>query len=564
MKSFESDPPPKAADSAALPTEPSSRLVEDCLVLWLLHHPSIQVETEVAKLRRIVSTVILFSDRDECRVYIQKIRVEKIFLIVPAMETSLDALRELPQVEKIYVLDASFQQVEKKIDSIVLAERFFDIDSLCRQLETDVELCGLDILLITTSAPPHDDASSVSAQQQEASFRFAQLMREILYRLKFENNAKNEFVSFCRIHYAGNTEQLRIIDDFETNYRPQKALYWLTRQCFIWRVLQRMQRTLEIDILYKLGFLVKHAHTQLMIFQENHQTGTAALSTVYRGKTMFKEKFEALVKNNTGGLLSFGNFFSAHADREVGLEFIRRRLAFLPNAVGVLFEIHVDPTIHNARSPCASLDRVRADEKIDQNGIFFGMHAVFRIDLVDQFIDEVMNLDWIVRLTLLSDDDQQLLRLVAPLRSSEVHANPLSYMGKLFMEMGEYSRAEQFFLGMLQDASVRSQPRRLVRVHNGLGTNYLNKGDYVKALEQFQHAVQVSLTYLPPRHTDLAPLYDAIGKSYFQQGDYQKAVENYGRAADLVGQNSQPGNDQLFNDLNTRINSAKKLMNSQP
>lgn len=564
MKSFESDPSAKVADSAALPTEPSSRLVEDCLVLWLLPDSSVRVETEVAKLRRIVSTVILFSDRDECRVYIQKIRVEKIFLLVPAMETFLDALRELPQLEKIYVLDASFQQVEKKIDSVLVSERFFDIDSLCKQLETDVELCGLDILLITTSAPPHDDASSVSARQQEASFRFAQLMREILYRLKFENSAKNEFVNFCRIHYAGNTEQLRIIDDFETNYRPQKALYWLTRQCFIWRVLQRMQRTLEIDILYKLGFLVKHAHTQLMIFQENHQTGTDALSTVYRGKTMFKEKFEALVKNNTGGLLSFGNFFSAHADREIGLEFIRRRLAFLPDAVGVLFEIHVDPTIHNARSPCASLDKVRADEKIEQNGIFFGMHAVFRIDLVDQFIDEVMNLDWIVRLTLLSDDDQQLLRLVAPLRSSEVHANPLSYMGKLFMEMGEYSRAEQFFLGMLQDASVRSQPRRLVRVHNGLGTNYLNKGDYIQALEQFQHAVQVSLTYLPPRHADLAPLYDAIGKSYFQQGDYQKAVENYGRAADLVGQNTQPGNDQLFSDLNTRINSAKKLMNSRP
>lgn len=564
MKSFESDPSAKVADSAALPTEPSSRLVEDCLVLWLLPDSSVRVETEVAKLRRIVSTVILFSDRDECRVYIQKIRVEKIFLLVPAMETFLDALRELPQLEKIYVLDASFQQVEKKIDSVLVSERFFDIDSLCKQLETDVELCGLDILLITTSAPPHDDASSVSARQQEASFRFAQLMREILYRLKFENSAKNEFVNFCRIHYAGNTEQLRIIDDFETNYRPQKALYWLTRQCFIWRVLQRMQRTLEIDILYKLGFLVKHAHMQLMIFQENHQTGTDALSTVYRGKTMFKEKFEALVKNNTGGLLSFGNFFSAHADREIGLEFIRRRLAFLPDAVGVLFEIHVDPTIHNARSPCASLDKVRADEKIEQNGIFFGMHAVFRIDLVDQFIDEVMNLDWIVRLTLLSDDDQQLLRLVAPLRSSEVHANPLSYMGKLFMEMGEYSRAEQFFLGMLQDASVRSQPRRLVRVHNGLGTNYLNKGDYIQALEQFQHAVQVSLTYLPPRHADLAPLYDAIGKSYFQQGDYQKAVENYGRAADLVGQNTQPGNDQLFSDLNTRINSAKKLMNSRP
>ena len=545
MKSFELDSlPGQSSEPSALATAPSSRLVEDCLVLWLLPAGSTPPASEVSKLCHVVSTVIVFSERDECLAYIAKIRVEKVFLIVSALDSSLEGARDWPQVEKIYVLDSCGLTLE----------------SLCQQLEKDVELCGLDLLLITSSAPPHDDGNSLVAKQQEASFLFAQLMREVLYRLKFENNAKSEFVSFCRLHYAGNPEQLRIIDDFETNYRPQKAIYWLTRSSFIWRILQRMQRTLEVDILYKLGFLVKHAHTQLTIFQENQQTGTETLCTVYRGKTMFKEKFDVLLKNNTGGLLSFGNFFTGHADREIGLEFIRRRLASLPNAVGVLFEIHVDPSIHNARSPCASLDKLRPEERSEQNGIFFGMHAVFRIDLVDQFIDEMLNIDWMVRLTLLSDDDQQLLRLVAPLRSSDVHANPISYMGKLFMEMGEYARAEQFFLGMLHDASVRSQPRRLVRVHNGLGTNYLNKGDYGKALEQFQHAVQVSLTYLPPRHTDLAPLYDAIGKSYFQQGDYQKAVEHYGRAADLVG---QPGNEQLIHDLNTRINSAKKLMNNR-
>jgi tetratricopeptide (TPR) repeat protein len=130
------------------------------------------------------------------------------------------------------------------------------------------------------------------------------------------------------------------------------------------------------------------------------------------------------------------------------------------------------------------------------------------------------------------------------------------------MEMGEYIQAEQFFLEMLQDTSVRSQPGRLVRVHNGLGANYMYKGDYANALEQYQQALDVSLSYLPPNHTDLAPLYDAIGKSYFHLSEYQKAVENYERAADLVGLNTQIGNSQFVSDLSSRMNSAKKLLNN--
>jgi len=322
-----------------------------------------------------------------------------------------------------------------------------------------------------------------------------------------------------------------------------------------------MQRTFEIDILYKLGFLLKHAHTQLNNLQENNSFVSENVLIVYRGKTMFSDKFNALVKNNCDGLLSFGNLLTAHVDKKHEINFVRRRLTTFPNAIGILFEIYVNPTIRSVRSPFASLDKIHGDEKIEKNGLLFGTCSVFHIDSIEQFTDESAITIWNVKLTLISDDDQQLLRLVDPLRSIEVHANPLSFMGKIFMEMGEYTQAEQFFLGMLQDASVRSQPRRLSRVHNGLGANYMQKGDYAKALEQYQQALNVSLSYLPPTHTDLAPLYDAIGKIYLHLNEYQKAVENYERAADLVGQSAQTTNEQFVSDLNTRIDSAKKLLN---
>ncbi|CAF5034614.1 unnamed protein product, partial [Rotaria sp. Silwood1] len=217
----------------------------------------------------------------------------------------------------------------------------------------------------------------------------------------------------------------------------------------------------------------------------------------------------------------------------------------------------------STRSPFAALDKIHVDEQIERNGILFSLSTVFRINSIKEFTDNLTITIWTVKLSLVADDDQQLLRLVAPLRSSEIHANPLSYAGKLFMEMGEYAHAEQFFIEMLQDASVRSQPRRLVRVHNGLGANYMIIGDYIKALEQYRQALDVSLSYLPPIHTDLAPLYDAIGKSYFYLGDYKRAIENYDKAADLIELNGQSSNDQLISDLKIRLGNTKKLLDNE-
>lgn len=561
-KPIEIESRPKSAKSHTAPTQKCDRIVEDCIVIWLLNNSSIEIEIEKTKLCHVVSTVKLFTNSNECVNYITKTSIEKIFLIIPAMESFVDTIQNLPQIEKIYILNSIVHDLENNKDLIPILNNFHDIDSLCKQLEIDVELCELDLLVITTSPPPsQNETISENTKKQEAMFLYGQLKREILYRLKFENNAKNEFINFCRLYYTNNIEQSHMINDFETNYRPQKALYWLTRQCFIWRVLQRIQRTCEIDILYKLGFLIKHAHTQLTIFQENDSSISENVLVVYRGKTMFNDKFNVLLKDNSSGLISFGNFFVAHTDKKVATDFVHHRLNAFPHAVGIIFEIRVNPTVHSTRSPFAPLDIVHGDDHNEKHGILFGMSTVFHIDSIEEFIDESETTMWNIKLTLIADDDQQLLRLVAPLRSSEVHANPISYMGKLLMEMGEYTQAEQFFHGMLQDSSVRSQPRRLVRVHNGLGANYMYKGDYAKALEQYQEALNVSLGYLSPTHTDLAPLYDSIGKSYYHLTEYQKAVECYERAADLIALNAPSNNDQIVNDLNIRIDSARKLLN---
>ncbi|CAF3729794.1 unnamed protein product [Rotaria socialis] len=554
----------KSIQSLSYPNQQSDRIVEDCIVVWLLNDSTIDIELKKSKLQHIISTVKIFTDHEACITYIMNIRIERIFLVISTTETFRESIQNSPQIEKFYILNSSTRELIESTDIIATSNMFYDIDCLCQQLKMDVEMCRLDHLAVTASvSTSQDDNTSADMKRQEASFLYSQLMREILYRLKFENNAKSEFINFCRLSYANDNEQLRIIDDFEKNYRPQKALWWLTRQSFVWRILQRSQRAFEIDTLYKLGFIVKHAHTQLNVFQESNSLVPENLSIVYRGKTMRNNKFNSLVKNNCGGLLSFGNLFIAHIDKEISINFLRSRLATYHQSIGIIFEIHIDGKVYSRRSPFAAIDKIHVDEQIEKNGILFSLNTVFRIDFVEKFSEESRNIIWTVKLSLIDDDDQQLLHHVASLRTDEIHYNPLSYIGKLYMDMGEYTYAQQFFIGMLKDASVRSQPRRLVRVHCGLGANYMITGDYIKALEQYEQALDVSLSYLPPMHIHLASIYEAIGKCYFHQSNYIKTVENYEKAAHIIELNAQTNNEQFTNDLQTRINSINKLLNEK-
>ncbi|CAF3508977.1 unnamed protein product [Rotaria sp. Silwood2] len=96
------------------PNHQSDRIVEDYFIIWFLNDSSIEVKNQEAKLRHVVSTV-------------------KIFLTVLTMESFLDSMRNLPRVEKIYVLDSSFHDAEKTMDLAVSSNIFYNIDNLCKQ-----------------------------------------------------------------------------------------------------------------------------------------------------------------------------------------------------------------------------------------------------------------------------------------------------------------------------------------------------------------------------------------------------------------------------------------------
>jgi tetratricopeptide (TPR) repeat protein len=555
-------------EPVTIPTDVSNlhretRRLENCIIVWLSTLSSIPEQKRMTKqLRCIVGMLKTFTDLDECVTFIQDIREEKVFLIVPSeMDTFIERFDHLPQLEMTYVFDTSSQGLKADNDCIVQPNIFRDIADLCEQLRQDVRLCELDLVAVTAvAADAPSTAFDSTSTKQTAFFLCTQLIKQIVLRMKFENEHRSEFVNFCRAHYRRDDEQLQAIDDFENNYRPQKVLWWLTNPCFVSRILHRVQRTQEIDVIYKMGFLIKHIHMQLAILHEKITSLRQNPVTVYRGKSMSSAEFDSLLRNNRGGLFMFSNFLTASTDKNVAVDFVRRRIATHPEMTGILFEVHIDPMIPNTTNPFALLNNLNSDIKSTKGEIYFTMGTVFRIESMEQVGNSPTTM-WNVTLTLIDDNDQHFHGLVSPLRTSDVESSPLAYMGKLLIEMGECDRAVQFYLGVLNDPSVLNQPRRLVRVHNGLGTIFTHQGEYTRALEHYQISLKTGLSYLAPGHPDLAPIYHTIGGSYFNIGDYGQALYNYEQAAQLVEHSTQPPQKHFLDNLQSQIVKTRQILN---
>ena len=445
-------------------------------------------------------------------------------------------------MEKIYHFDSSSLE---KIDHI---------DHLWKQLNEDMKQCQLDLVSITTTNDFNRELSLSSIfTPQEASFLFGQAVREVIYRLKFETGSKDVFLDFCRINYKHHDEQLKQIEEFANNYRPNQALSWLIQSSFISMILQRAQRTFEIDIIYKLGFFLKQLNIQLTRLAEENHSSLEEFFTVYRGKTLPKCDFDQLMKNTDTSLVSFNAFLIATRQKDMAMDFIHRRLIVHPDRIGILFEIALDRRLCNGKYPFALLKDMNNDQ------ICFDVNTIFRLIEIDRITDSSSSI-WIVRLILPRDDEVQLSPFRVLLRSDELHANPLPFLAKLLMDMGEYRRAEQCFLAFLQDPSILSQPRRLTRVQNGLGGISMHRGDYGKALEYYQKALATTLIYLPPDHIDLIPIYKSIGDAYWNDCSYVSAMENYEKAIALAEKNSTQNYSELLADIHLRVDKTQQAM----
>lgn len=268
--------------------------VENFVIVWVdskldcTHNSNDKIQSSIIALHRVINTIRIFHTCESCVDFIDnKIKEEKVFLIVSnALRRQLvRSYKSNNKIDSIYVF--CFDEFKNESSTQKHHHRkfkgfFTDIQHICNQIKEDMKHYHHELISIQTVGSQTSKASN----HLDASFMYSQLLKDIILSIDYDETkreqAKQDFVDFCRIFYAHNTAELGIIEEFEQNYSRPSPLWWYTRECFIYSMLNRALCKQDMEILIKMNFFIYDLHQQLQQLQR--AINNTQILTVYRGQ----------------------------------------------------------------------------------------------------------------------------------------------------------------------------------------------------------------------------------------------------------------------------------------
>ncbi|CAF0847438.1 unnamed protein product [Rotaria sordida] len=504
--------------------QPARRIIQNFLLVWLdvnIDESKEDFQNTLKQLRRIVASVTTFTDAQQCFDYLSGITKEKAFMIVSGSlgQKIAPEMEAIPQLETVYVFCSNQSYHEQWTNKVPKIKGVYTkIEPICEALQIDRRNCDRGMI-------------SISFNRIDPLFMYTQLLKEALLEIE-DDDAKSikELVEYCRLYSDASEITLEKI---EREYRDHTPIWWYTGPYFIYSMLNRGLRQMDVDIILKMGFFIRHLHQHITDLHHEQQNSKAAMPSkfqVFRGQGLSMEAFEKM-KKTKGGLMSFNNFLSTSRNREISFETFARVAALDANSVGILFVMNIDTAISTASS--TPFVNVKDDGFYDdQEGeILFSTHTIFRIDRIEHIEDKHTDRLWQVNLTLAGNQDDDFSKLKVHLGEElNVAGTGWSRLGSILIQLGEPAKAEHRYQLLLEKASSDGYKAQ----YNGqLGSVYQSMGEYSKAITFHERAIDIYKKMSPPNQLGLAASYLNIGNVYDNMGEYSNALSSYERSLEI-------------------------------
>jgi tetratricopeptide (TPR) repeat protein len=450
-------------------------------------------------------------------------------------------VHDMSQVDSIFIFCGNKKRHEQwakewpKIKGV-----FTDIKPICEALKQAAQQCEQNAISISFMATGGSNTTK-KLDQLDPSFMYTQIMKEILLTITFEQKHITEFIDHCRDVLVDNEPELKNVDELRRKYRNRTPIWWYTYECFLYPMLNRALRLMDVDLMIKMGFFIGDLHRHIDELHkeqfDGHHSGTSF--TVYRGQGMSKVEFEKMTATK-GGLLSFNCFLSTSKDRAVSLEFADRA-ATNPDLVGILFVMTIDPA--QSTTPFASVVDVSCYK---EDEVLFSMNTVFRIRDIKPMGENHRLFE--VELILTSDNDKDLRVLTDRIREETYPDSSGWYrLGLVLRKMGQPKKAQQVYEILLEQATKESEKPH---IYHQLGLFKYEQGEYQEAITFYEKSLEIREKTLPPNHPDLAASYNNIGLVYDSMREYSKALSYYEKALEIKQQSLPPNYPSLANSYN--------------
>ncbi|CAM4945679.1 unnamed protein product [Rotaria socialis] len=269
-------------------------------------------QKSLTELRNIIVTVEPFTDVDQCVDYLTSIDDQKIYLIISA---SLDQTI-VPLIHDIVQLDMIFVFCSNKDDHKVWANEWSKVrgihdskESICMQLAKAIQSCDHDS--IPMSFIPKRQISDTASNDQNLdqlppAYMYSVIFKDIILEIDDDDEKSvNTLVSYCRQQKIPEIQ----INSLQSTYHQKSPVWWYTKPMFLFSMLNRALRMLDMEVMIKLGFFIRSLHLQLERLHQVQSANFQQTFTVYRGQELSQQDFQNLC-NSKGGLLSFNNFLS--------------------------------------------------------------------------------------------------------------------------------------------------------------------------------------------------------------------------------------------------------------
>lgn len=544
---------PMSSSDTTIPL-PSRRTTQKFILVWLdstVDGSDANYLESLFPLKELVSTLKIFSDADECVRFLTQVVNDKILIILSDFdgECLMPLVHDMDQIDSIYVRSANVREPGTWTNKWPKVMGIFtEIISICEILEqilspaqnsttprsipvSEEHYLSLGFLALDDDV----QMENLNLDELDPSFIFTKVLKEILLELQYnKEKSMNELVAFCRSQFAENDQELANTDDFSRDYRSEAAIWWYTRESFLYRMLNRALRILEADTIITMGFFVRDLHEQIVQLDSkqriSHDSGPFV---VYRGQTLTLQDFIRMRKSK-GGLISFNNFLSTSRDMSVASHFARSA-SHQKGFVGILFVMHIDPL--QSSTPFA--DVTESSYYNRESEVLFSMHSVFRINSIKH---SNIHDCWEVNLTITSVRDQENNILTERLREETQGSSGWDRMGKLLIKLGMYYNAERTYKVLLEQITTDTEG---AHYYHQLGYIKEDLGEYDDALSFYEKSLEIKQKDSTPDRSDFAMYYNNVGSVYDKKGDFTTAVSFFKMAIDIFQQILRPNHPRL-------------------
>ncbi|CAF1370550.1 unnamed protein product [Didymodactylos carnosus] len=505
--------------------------LEDLTIVWLdaniiLYTSNDSVDT-IAQLQKIANFVKVFLDADECLDYVRSLENEKILLVTSGALGKIitPLIYELPQIANIYVFCG------KKDNHQQWASHFKKIRGVYDDKAALIAIIGADARIFIKNLVPMsiftdgNESSIRDLDKDSAAFMWHKLLLDIILRMPSTDNDKTNMLELCRTYYRNKEVELKFIDEFDRSFTPEHAVYWYTRDAFVYRIINKSLRGGDIEVIFAMRFFIKALHEQLRY--EYMRTSTYAYIDILH---------ERINKVYRGQLMGVNEIQKRGADvcrrlqrRPVGAVFRINSVEFFDECYNVHLTLTSDE-IPRVKALVAHLNGESDDES-----------PILTMGNYLAEMGELGKADNFYRLLL--RDLPQDHKDIAPIYNN---------IGWLHYERGRYIYSLKNYEKALNILKTSSNPNNevLSSILNNMGMVYYEKGDYNEATNKYEQSLELKLSTVPQNFSSIAKTYNNIGLVYLKRKSRAMALKNFNDALDIQTRHLPPNHHDFALTLN--------------